>query len=94
MLQEVDISKVDSFRILRDRIFIADELRCEGILNKWDTAVTNYEMHNSDERVFAERFSTINDQLVRMALNPPKQTGWFKLWRLNRKLVKLTKEKP
>jgi len=89
MLQEIDVIKADSFRILRDRIFIAEELDYGGILVEWDTIVTNYGMHTSDEREFTGRFSEFNDKLVRMALNLPKRPGWFKRWRLSRLSRKL-----
>ena len=87
--EEIDVIKADSFRVLRDRIFIAEELDYGGILVEWDTIVTNYGMHTSDEREFAIHFSEFNDKLVRMALNPPKLPGWFKRWRLNRSSRKL-----
>jgi hypothetical protein len=35
MLQEVEVIKADSFRVLRDRIFIAEELDYGGILVEW-----------------------------------------------------------
>jgi hypothetical protein len=84
--EEIDVIKADSFRVLRDRIFIAEELSYGGILVEWDTSVTNYATHTIDERIFAGRFSELNDKLVRMALNPPKHHGWLKLWWMNRKL--------
>jgi hypothetical protein len=92
MQQEVEVIKADSFRVLRDRIFIAKELDYGGILVEWDTIVTNYGMHTSDEREFAGRFSEFNDKLVRMALNPPKRPGWFKRWRLRRLRRKFSRE--
>lgn len=88
MAQEAEVIKVDSFRILRDRIFIADELEFANVLAEWDTAVTNREMRNSDERVFAERFSELNSKLVRMALNPPKRPGRFKQRRMCREVAR------
>lgn len=93
MLQEVEVIKADSFRVLRDRIFIAEELNYAGILVEWDTAVTNYAMHTIDERKFADRFSKLNDKLVRMALDPPKHPGRFKRWRMRRELAKYEKGK-
>jgi len=92
MLQEVEVIKADSFRVLRDRIFIAEELNYGGILVEWDTNVTNYAKHTIDERVFAGRFSDLNDKLVRMALSPPKRPGRLKVWWMNRELRKLMKE--
>ncbi len=64
MVQEVEVIKVDAFRVLRDRIFIAEELEFANILAEWDTAVTNFEMRNSDEHTFADRFSKLNAKLV------------------------------
>jgi hypothetical protein len=93
MLQEVEVIKADSFRTLRDRIFIAEELNYGGILVEWDTTLTNYAKHAIDERVFAGRFSELNDKLVRMALNPPKQPGQFKRWRMRRELAKYKRGK-
>ncbi len=89
MLQEIEVMKADSFRVLRDRIFIAEELNYAGILVEWDTAVTNYAMRTIDERKFADRFSKLNEKLVHMALNPPRRPGWFKRWWMNRELVRL-----
>jgi hypothetical protein len=62
MFQEVEVIKADSFRVLRDRIFIAKELNYGGILVEWDTIVTNYGMHASYKREFAGRFSELNDK--------------------------------
>ena len=92
MQQEVEVIKADSFRVLRDRIFIAEELDYGGILVQWDSIVTNYGMHTSDEQEFTGRFSEFNDKLVRMALNPPKSPGWFKRWRLRRLSRKFSRE--
>jgi len=84
-LQEIDVIKADSFRILRDRIFIAEELDYGGIFVEWDAIITN---SSGDEQEFTGRFSEFNAKLVRMALNPPKRSGWFKRWRRNRELVR------
>ena len=92
MLQEVEAIKADSFRVLRDRIFIAEEHNFGGILVEWDTTVTNYAKHAIDQRIFAGRFSELNDKLVRMALNPPKHPGRLKLWWMSRELRKLGRE--
>ncbi len=94
MLHEVEVKKAESFRVLRDRIFIAEELELGGVLAEWDTNVTNYAMHTIDERIFAGRFSELNRKLVRMALNPPKRYRGFRLWRMNRQLAKLMQRRP
>lgn len=87
MVQEVEVIKVDAFRVLRDRIFIAQELEFANVLVEWDAAVTNFEMRNSDERTFADRFSKLNAKLVGMALHPPKNPGRFRRWRMRRELT-------
>jgi len=91
MQQEVEVIKADSFRVLRDRIFIAEELDYGGILVEWNLIVTNYGMHASDEREFTGRFSEFNNKLVRMALNPPRRPRRLKLWWMSRELRKLNK---
>jgi hypothetical protein len=90
--QEIDVIKDDSIRVLRDRIFIAEELNFGCILVEWDTIVTNYAKQTIDERVFAGCVSELNEKLVRMALNPPERPGWFKRWRLKRLSRKLSRE--
>ena len=92
-VSEVEVTKVDSFRVLRDRIFIADELEEGNVLADWDAAVTNYEATGrmdaaAAERWFAERFSELNGRLVRMALQPPKSIGAFRRWRMRRELAR------
>ncbi|MGA2278261.1 MAG: hypothetical protein ABSG00_11710 [Terracidiphilus sp.] len=92
MIQEIDVIKADSFRVLRDRIFIAEELDYGGILVEWNTIVTNYATQTSDEQEFTGRFTELNDKLVRMALNPPRHPGWFERWRLRRLSRKFSRE--
>jgi len=94
MGQEVEVIKVDAFRVPRDRIFIAKELEFANVPLEWDTAVTNFEMPNSDERTFADRFSKLNAKLVGMALHLPKNPGCIRRWRMRRELAKYENGKP
>jgi hypothetical protein len=94
MVQDVERIKADSFRVLRDRIFIADELETTNISGKWDSAVTNFEMPGRDERLFADRFSQLNTQLVRMARGAPRNPGWLKRWRMRRAIAKYERGEP
>jgi hypothetical protein len=57
---------IESFRTLRDRILIAEDIVFADSLSEWDVAVQNYR-RTKDEHVFAERFSLINKTLVEMA---------------------------
>lgn len=62
--------KMDSFRVLRDRILISSELESADILTQWTEAFHNFE-NDQNERKFSDRFSSINEQLVRMAREDP-----------------------
>ena len=87
---QAEKSKIDSFRALRDRILIAEEIETANSLIDWDTAVTNY-LNTLDGKKFAERFSSINATLVHMArktdLKPSLLMRW-RMWRGQRNLVK------
>jgi hypothetical protein len=90
LADEVDAIKHDSFRVIRDRIAIADELERGSILADWDTAVTNYELRPKEDeedaqKRFGRRFNAINEQLVRMARQPPPRRlsqvwRWLEWW--------------
>ena len=64
--RELDQAERDSYRVIRDRLFIAKDLGGSDILRLWATAVENYRQTH-DERVFAQRFSHINEEIVRLA---------------------------
>jgi hypothetical protein len=64
--------KMESFRVLRDRILIADELKGADILAQWADAFHNFEA-NRDERKFSDRFTKINETLVSMARKEPER---------------------
>jgi len=94
MTAEMEVIKVESFKVIRDRIFIADELENASIIMEWDEAVTYYDMHAINERKFAERYSKLNDRLIRMALNPPRLPGRFRRWRMKREYKKFRVQNP
>src|SRR5258707_374913 len=74
LLRAIDDAKFESFRVFRDRIYIAEELEWADMLGAWDTAVTNFEKAEDPEgRNFAERFNKISNALVRMAMRPNRQ---------------------
>jgi hypothetical protein len=64
--RQISDTEADSYRVLRDRLFIAVELESKNISQLWTEAAHNFAV-NRDARKFAERFSAINDKLVRMA---------------------------
>jgi hypothetical protein len=66
----VERLKMESFRVLRDRILIANEIAARDILRLWAEAFHNYEA-NRDEKKFADRFTKINETLVSMARKKP-----------------------
>lgn len=55
--REVDQAERESYRVVRDRLFIAKDLQEADILNLWATAVENYKQ-GLDIKVFAKRFTT------------------------------------
>jgi phosphoribosylaminoimidazole-succinocarboxamide synthase len=66
----VERLKMESFRVLRDRILIADEIASADIVRLWAQAFHNFEA-NKDEKIFADRFTKINETLVSMARKTP-----------------------
>lgn len=84
-------AKIEAYRVLRDRIIIADEIMAADTLSAWDTAVTNYLM-NLDTFKFANRFSEINATLVHMARRTPKRPWFLARWKASRAQKKMWKE--
>lgn len=87
-------AKIEAYRILRDRIIIADEIMAAETLVEWDTAVTNY-LKTLNTFKFANRFSQINVSLVHMARKTPKRPSLivcFRLWRERRVMLKEAEE--
>jgi hypothetical protein len=74
--------KLDSFRVLHDRIVIARELDSADIIQQWAEAFHNFERAGSDqaaaERRFAERYFAIRNVLLKMARNErPYWQPWY-----------------
>jgi hypothetical protein len=74
--------KLDSFRVLHDRIVIARELDSADIIRRWAEAFHNFERAGSEqegaEKRFAERYFAIRDILLRMARNErPYWQPWY-----------------
>jgi hypothetical protein len=87
-------AKIEAYRVLRDRIIIAEEIMSAETLVEWDTAVTNY-LKTLDTVKFANRFSSINATLVHMARKTPRKPPplvRYRFWRARRKMWKEAKE--
>jgi hypothetical protein len=74
--------KLDSFRVLHDRIVIASELGSADIIQRWAEAFHNFERAGSDqegaERQFAERYFAIRNILLKMArYERPYWQPWY-----------------
>lgn len=93
--RQITDAKLEAFRVLRDRIVIADELSYTSIgdiATRWTEAVVNLE-DNGDSIKFAKRFTDINDALVRMANRPvPRRSAlrnWYYRIRYHRQIKQL-----
>jgi hypothetical protein len=58
--------ELDSYRVLRDRLYTAVELEREDIRRRWAEALVNFK-DTKDARKFADRFSSICDTIVWLA---------------------------
>ena len=74
--QLVQSMKHESFKVLHDRIFIAEELKSAGILGKWTNIINSMEPGQFDWSV-EDQFTLLKAELVRMALNDPHEFDWF-----------------
>jgi hypothetical protein len=63
-------AKLLAFRILQDRIAIAEELEESGVLDAWTEALVSLE-RNADSVSFAKKFRPIREKITRMANRPP-----------------------
>ena len=73
----VESVKHKSFRILHDRIFIADELKKADIRSKWIHILNSTQSGRGISFSAEESFTDLESELVRMALNDPREFGWF-----------------
>lgn len=55
-----------SYRMLHDRVFIAQELRDADIFGLWDAAITNFRF-KPNEKLFAKRYLEIVDKIMQLA---------------------------
>jgi len=70
---KLEIIKANSYRVIRDRILIAQDLRDADILNRWASAfhpVDNFSHGKEHWAQFATEYSAIMETLVKMALTP------------------------
>jgi hypothetical protein len=66
-------AKLESFKVLQDRIAIAEELADTDILDVWTESIVSLE-RNGDSVRFAKKFKPLRERIVRMASRPaPKQ---------------------
>jgi hypothetical protein len=59
-------AKLESFRILQDRIAIAEELAETDVLDVWTEAIVSLE-RNGDSVQFAKKFKPLRERIIRMA---------------------------
>jgi len=66
-------AKLESFKVLQDRIAIADELAETDVLDEWTEAIVSLE-RNADSVRFAKKFKPLRERIIRMANHPaPKK---------------------
>jgi len=68
--------KADSFRVLHDRIFIAQEIKDADIMPLW-LWVINLEKFPGKSEESQKEFMSLTAKLVEMALNDPNDFGWL-----------------
>jgi hypothetical protein len=71
---KLEIIKARAYRVIRDRILIAEELGDANILERWARAfgpVDNFSHNDQTWGKFADEYVAINDALVKLALAPP-----------------------
>ena len=62
-------AKLESFKILQDRIAIAAELEDTDVLDVWTEAIVSLERNGDSDR-FAKKFKPLREKIVRMANRP------------------------
>jgi hypothetical protein len=71
--RQITEAKLESFRVLQDRIAIAEELSETDLLDVWTEAIVTLE-RNGDSVRFAKKFRPLRERIVRMANRPaPKK---------------------
>jgi hypothetical protein len=61
----------ESYRLLRNRIFLAHELKEENLLVRWLDATQKIDHGRMDVREFATVYGQINDAIVALAMKSP-----------------------
>jgi hypothetical protein len=80
MQQQCADTELESYRILRDRIFTANDLEKENVRARWAEALVNFKDTN-DERKFAMRFGGICDSIVCLATKAGTSSDhWYTLF--------------
>jgi hypothetical protein len=69
MQRQILDAKLESFKVLQDRIAIAQELEETDVLDVWTEAIVSLE-RNGDSVRFAKRFKPLRERIVRMANRP------------------------
>jgi hypothetical protein len=88
---KLEVIKANAYRVIRDRILIAEELRGANILQRWGTAFHPVDHFSSNRQTwtkFADEYTAINDTLVKMALAPPPNFWTQRLKNLRARLSK------
>lgn len=66
--EEVAKVQMAATACIKDRIFIAEEMRRNNILLRWETSLHRYRNGAGDDSAFQEEFSQITNDLVNTAL--------------------------
>jgi hypothetical protein len=71
--RQITDAKLESFKVLQDRIAIAEELAETDVLDVWTEAIVSLE-RNDDSVAFAKKFKPLRDRIIQMANHPaPKK---------------------
>jgi hypothetical protein len=88
---KLEIIKANAYRVIRDRILIAEELRDANILERWARAFYPVDSFTHDKQTwtkFVDEYEAINDTLVKMALSLPPNLWTRKTKRLQSLFLK------
>ena len=70
-------AKLESFKVLQDRIAIAEELAETDVLDVWTEAIVSLE-RNGDSVQFAKKFKPLRERIIRMANRPAPKRNWLR----------------
>jgi hypothetical protein len=63
--------RIESYRLLRNRIFLAHELKKENLLARWLDATQRVDHGRMDLQEFTKVYGQINDAIVALAMKSP-----------------------